>query len=271
MRRLTAFLLAPIAAAAAVAVHRFGPDWNWAPPFVQGVDSALDLTAAAGLRLDRLLVEGRGHTAAADILAAIDVERGAPILSIDLDTVRDALEALPWIAQATVERRLPDTIHVSLNEREPFALWQHDGHYALVDRAGRTIAEVDGQYGALPLIVGEGAPEHAAKLFADLATMPQLAARARAYVLIGGRRWNIHFDSVESGVVVRLPDDNPKAALDRLAVLDRDHGILNRDLEFIDLRLNDRLVVRPRTGVEAATVGGGAGSNPPAAQSKRNI
>src|SRR5262249_38026548 len=44
----------------------------------------MDLTASAGLRLENLTVEGRENTNKDDLLAALDIERGAPILAIDV-------------------------------------------------------------------------------------------------------------------------------------------------------------------------------------------
>jgi cell division protein FtsQ len=63
-------------------------------------------------------------------------------------------------------------------------------------------------------------------------------------VRVGDRRWNVYLDTFEGGTAIRLPEDDIAGAWTRLAVLERDHKILERDLEFIDLRLEDRLVVR---------------------------
>lgn len=270
MRRLTRIaLVLLIAAGTGVAAHRFAPRLLSQLPPLPDFNDVLDVTASAGLRLENLTVAGRDRTNAEDILAAIDVERGAPILSIDLKFAQDAIESLPWVARARVERKLPDTIHVALDERTPFALWQNGGTYVLVDRDGKSITTVAGQYENLPLIVGAGAPAKAAELLSAMSRLPQLAVRARAYVMIGERRWNIHFDSVEEGVAVRLPDDGLSTALDRLAALERDHGILERDIEYVDLRLEDRLIVRPRTRGDGNSETGKAGDAPTNAPSKK--
>ena len=62
-----------------------------------------------------------------------------------------------------MERRLPGTVWLSLQERRPFAIWQNQGKYLLVDRAGQIVADQDvAQFRRLPLIVGRGAPLAAA-------------------------------------------------------------------------------------------------------------
>ena len=61
------------------------------------------------------------------ILAALDVRPGDSLLGIDLQASRQRLEAIDWVASATVERRLPDTLYVTLSERRAVAIWQNGG------------------------------------------------------------------------------------------------------------------------------------------------
>lgn len=209
--------------------------------------SAVDASASLGMRLQKLTVEGRDMTSREDLLAAVDAERGTPILAIDMAKARAEIEKLPWVKAARLERHLPDSVRIEIEERAPYALWQQDKRYFLVDRDGKPIVEVpevDASAQSLPMIVGNDAPRHAPALFAAIETNPDLAARVRAAVRVGERRWNIYLDSFETGIAVRLPEDGFAAAWTRLGLLEKDHQILERDLEFIDLRLEDRLIVR---------------------------
>ena len=47
---------------------------------------------------------------------------------------------------------------------------------------------------------------------------------------------------------MRLPEDGVEDALHRLTVLEQEQRIFERDIETIDLRLPDRLVIKPRGG-----------------------
>jgi cell division protein FtsQ len=141
-----------------------------------------------------------------------------------------------------IERRLPDTLYVRLVEREPLALWQHGGKIELIDRTGAVIpvARLD-RFAKLPMVVGEDAASHAAELLAMLASEPDLAARVTAAVRVGGRRWNLRIDNA---IDVLLPADDPAVAWADLARLERSSAIIKRDVQAIDMRLPDRLVVR---------------------------
>jgi cell division protein FtsQ len=152
----------------------------------------LQATSASGFALREVRVEGRGETAVADILRAVQANRGDPILGIDIDGVRQRLEYLPWIETASVERRFPDQLIVSVTEAEPMALWQRSQKLYLVSREGAVIEAASlGKYAKLLIIVGDDAPKKAQDLFDILAQEPELRSHVTAAVLVGKRRWNI--------------------------------------------------------------------------------
>jgi cell division protein FtsQ len=133
---------------------------------------------------------------------------------------------------------------VDLAERAPYAIWQHQGRFRLIDRAGKVLAEQNfDKFQFLPLVVGAGAPEHAAELLDALAKYPAVQAKVVAAVRVGGRRWNLR---MQNGMDVLLPEGHAPAALARLMSLQSSHDLLDRPLQVIDMRLPDRLVLRPR-------------------------
>lgn len=206
------------------------------------VAAAHQLTADAGFAVDDVLVEGRGRTSKSEILAALQVRRGTPILAVDPQVARSRLRALPWIGQAMVERRLPRLLYIRLTEREPFVLWQLDGKLTVVDRSGDVIPGVPAkQFAHLPLVVGQGAAEHAASLLDMLDREPELRTLVNAAVRVSGRRWNLH---LKGGIEVRLPEADAAEAWSQFARIEREHSLLGRDVVAIDLRLPGRLVVR---------------------------
>jgi len=210
---------------------------------VGGADTRLAaLSAWFGLAVEDIQVEGRQMTRREDILTALGAGRGTPILSVDPVEAKARLEALPWVRAAAVERRLPDTLFVRLAERQPLAIWQNKGHLALIDVEGAVVtSERLDRYPGLLIVVGEDAPAHAASLIDMLRAEPALAARVTAAVRVGGRRWNVKLDN---GIDVQLPEENPAEAWSQLAKLERTNGLLARNIEAVDLRLPDRLVVR---------------------------
>jgi cell division protein FtsQ len=83
-----------------------------------------------------------------------------------------------------------------------------------------------------------------------LTARPVLQARVVAAVRVGGRRWNL---LMMNGTNVMLPEGHAAAALDRLMQLQQSHALLDRPLAAIDMRLPDRLVLRPRPDAHGDT------------------
>ena len=131
-------------------------------------------------KLTDVTVEGRDYVERDAILAALNVQSGDSLLGIDLQGARKRLEAIDWVASATVERRLPDTLYVTLKERRAVAIWQNGSEYTLIDKNGRTVRASRMPPGAdkLLLLGGPGAPEHVGELLLLLAYEPAIAKRA---------------------------------------------------------------------------------------------
>ncbi len=205
-----------------------------------------EATVKAGLKVEDLQVTGRQRTAADVILLTTAVSRDMPILALDPDIIKARLEALIWIRSAAVERRLPNVLRITLVERQPLAIWQHEKRQSVIDQDGQIIEGIDpASFAHLPLVVGAGAPQRASELLTMLAAEPSLASRVTAAIWVSERRWNLQIDS---RIKVRLPEDSPGRALADLARIEREHGVFEKDVTTIDLRQSDRLVVRTAPG-----------------------
>ena len=73
------------------------------------------------------------HVTEAQIRLVAERQVRGTFFTVDLERVRSSLEKLPWVREARVERRWPDTLVVSLTEHVPLARWNDD---ALVNEAG---------------------------------------------------------------------------------------------------------------------------------------
>jgi cell division protein FtsQ len=208
--------------------------------------AAVDGSAEAGLTLQDVIVAGRARTEPDSIVAALGVRRGGPMLAFDPAAAKRRLEDLPWIKHATVERSFPGTVRVDLQERAPMAVWQLDGALSVIDRDGERIDRADpDRWAQLPHVVGPGAPEHAQDLIEILASQPSLNARVESAIRVRDRRWSVR---LRNGVEVQLPAETPERAWARLAEIEARHGVLQRDVRMIDLRLPDRMIVRMAPG-----------------------
>jgi cell division protein FtsQ len=217
-----------------------------------------ELGRKVAMHVTSIEITGRDMTPDATLRQALGVAVGDDILGFSVEEARKRIDQLAFVEHATVERRLPGTIVVRLTERRPFAVWQNQGRFVLIDRAGQVVADqgMNGKdaeaFAQLPLVVGAGAPAAADALVTALEAEPEVRSHVVAAVRVGLRRWNL---TLRNGCDVMLPEGAEVPALHRLAQLQRDHQLLVRPLEAIDMRLSDRLVVRPRPAPPAGPDG----------------
>lgn len=199
---------------------------------------------AMGLTVQDVTVSGRRNAPSREILAALVVERGASMLTFDAGRARARVLDVDWVEDATVRRLFPDTIHVTVTEREPFAVWRKSRRNYVVDAKGETITQASTSIMTqLPLLAGDGAPAAAPTLLAMLEGRPSIRSKLRLALRVGQRRWTL---KLEDGIDVMLPASGVEEALDELVRADARAGLLGRDIQLVDLRLPDRLTVRAK-------------------------
>lgn len=219
------------------------------PTLVQAVTSRL------GFAIEEVKVAGHHETSEIDILERLGLDGWTSTIGFDADAARERIASLPWVETVAVRKVYPDALEIRLTERKPFAIWQHGRELSLIERDGHVIAPYGrGRQAALPLIIGQGAPQAAPGFIDRLRAFPELASRAKGYIRVAERRWDVRF---ENGVTVKLPEAGEDQALAALARLDAESGLLSRDIVAVDMRMADRLVVQltPEAATQrAATV-----------------
>ena len=189
-------------------------------------------------------VVGDGRISEQQVRDALGVQAGDYLFDMDIQNAQARVQSLNWVDTAIVRRLWPNRVVVHINERIPYALWQEDGVFKLVDITGTHIRATElTEFSALPLVVGAGAAAHAPEFLDILGGHPSLQARVASVIYIDQRRWDIVLK--DTGVRVLLPADNPKQALARLDKYQAENGVLDLELARIDMRVDGRLVLQP--------------------------
>lgn len=205
-------------------------------------NATVSMTLAFGFAVEEVYVADRNETARRELLNALGTKLGDPILYFDATAARNRVMNLGWVEDARIERRLPTRIVVVLKERQPIAIWQHQGDFLLVDGKGVVIGpKAPDRFAKLKIIIGKDAPKHAADLLAMLEREPDMMKRVTHATWVSGRQWNIR---IENAIDVKLPADNPETAWRKLADMERDYQVLGRDITTVDLRIPEKTTVR---------------------------
>jgi cell division protein FtsQ len=208
-------------------------------------------TAAQGWEVRHVELTGAREQQRLAIYAAALNGPSNAMLATDLAAVRDRLRALPWVADASVQRRLPDTLVIEVRERKPVALWQYHGQLAAIDMSGRVLTRARlERWNDLPILIGPQANTRVREALELIAFTP-LGREMFAATFVGGRRWDLRF---KSGEVLALPDQpgQARAALASFARMDAkgpDRLLGGRFTRF-DMRLPGRMIVAGPAVVE---------------------
>jgi len=208
----------------------------------------------AGFTVNGYQITGLKHMARAPIDAIVsdELHRSAEAAGTDkaaqtlvsVSEIRDRLIQFGWVKDARVSRRLPDTLVIDIVERNPAALWQDQGRLALIDADGVVLDRVPvDKMPDLPLLIGPGANNQAEELGRLMAAVPTLKPQLASATWVGGRRWDLNF---QTGETVALPEgeDASRVALVKFAKLDKSTGLLGHGMLRFDLRIAGKMIVR---------------------------
>jgi cell division protein FtsQ len=223
------------------------------------------------LQVSRISVRGNDRLSVGEVLALVDGLRGRNILTVALDEWRARLLASPWVEDAALRRMLPGRIEIQIHERRPMGIGRINGALYLVDANGIVIDEYGPNYAEfdLPIIDGlasrlpqrtSATDETRARLAARL--MEALAARPDLAQLVSQIDVTDAHDAVvlmkDDTALVRLGEDD---FLQRIqSYLDLAPALRERvaGIDYVDMRFDERLYVRPAEGARGAGTRAGA-------------
>lgn len=202
----------------------------------------------AGFRVRSVDVQGIQRMDSEPVFAIALDQKSMAMPLVDVAAIRERLLQYGWVKDARVSRRLPDTLVIDIVERKPSALWQDKQKLSLIDAEGVVLDRVPiSAMPDLPLLIGPGANGQSRNLDALLKDVPTLRPQLESAKWVGGRRWDLNF---QTGETVALPEGEGAAttALQKFAKVDKSAGLLGRGILRIDLRIPGKMVVRlPRS------------------------
>jgi len=207
------------------------------------------------LTVDRIVVTGNERMSKGEVIAVLSGLRGESLLFTDLDKWHKRLLASPWVKDAALRRSLPSTVEVAVVERAPVGVARLKGDLYLVDDHGVLIDQFGPQYADLdlPIIDGlsaggdtmtdEGRAELAARLITAVRGKPTLAKRLSQIDVSDGHNATVILTG--DPAVLEVGDDQFVPRLESYLSLAPTLRERVADIDYVDLRFDDRIYVRP--------------------------
>jgi len=212
--------------------------------------TGLWLMTSPTFALDALEISGANRVEPAWVESALAPLKGENLIRLPLDAVEAAVVGNPWIERVTVDKKLPDRLHIGLVERQPAALLRETARLSYLDRSGRRIAPFDPERGAGDLLLVSVAGPPGEPLSGAFEIERELAAAAPDWAptlseveVLGEGDYRLHLGALEFPLLVRAGTLAPRLATLRpmLPELERRYG----RLAFVDLRFESRILLQP--------------------------
>jgi cell division protein FtsQ len=228
---------------------------------------ARSLMAHVGLlQVEHIAIAGNERLSKGEVLGMLEGLRGESLFGADLDGWRRKLMASPWVRDAALRRSLPSTVEVAISERTPVGVSRVGDAMYLVDERGILIDQYGPQYSDLdlPLVDGLATPstdgtsadaartELASRIITSIRTRPALAKKLSQIDVT-----DLHNASVIlSGdpAVIYLGDEQFVQRLQQYVDLASTLRERVPGIDYVDLRFDDRIYVRPAGGTKLRNI-----------------
>ncbi|MGV3512462.1 MAG: cell division protein FtsQ/DivIB [Novosphingobium sp.] len=207
-------------------------------------EQAALIASDAGFKVSHLEVRGVNRMNEQRIYERVLGQNDRAMTTLDLAALRDELNQLPWVKDARVSRKLPDTLVIDIVERNPHAVLRKPDRMVLIDDTGVELETVkaDKTKGML-VLSGLGVGQRVEDLTRLLDAAPALKPQVSEAEWVGNRRWNLTF---KTGQVLALPEGDEKSAgaLLSFARMDGVNRLLGGKVAAFDMRAPDRIYMR---------------------------
>jgi cell division protein FtsQ len=112
---------------------------TWVASFVLG---GIAVANSSWLDVEVVQVSGAVRADPRQIVTASGIVVGEPLVDVDPEAAVAGAEAVPWVAEATVERDWRGSVTISVNERQGIVALATGHRFAIVDRTGRQLEVV---------------------------------------------------------------------------------------------------------------------------------
>jgi cell division protein FtsQ len=217
------------------------------------------------LDIDHVEVFGSSQIPTETAATVAGVFRGQPLMAVDPHRGEALLEALPWVGRARVQRKFPNRVRISLDERRAAAAAARpEGGFVLLDDSGRVLAESPQRPEGLPEVTGAGVPPlpgawlpAARPMLRTVAALPNRIRRQVTAAAMAGNGVTLRLGAVRE-VRFGPPSELPAKTAALVSLLER---LAGRAVLFVDVQVPSAPVVGP--------IPAPAATHPPAVAGKK--
>ncbi len=200
------------------------------------------------LPVKHIVFIGNKHLTDDELRVLAGICANQSLVAISNKTVSQRLLKSPWIRSVSVRKELPDKLLLLIEEAVPFALLDMNSHLFLVDDKGNLLEELkNGSIPFLPVITGDpfresGGFSEAIKL-AKLMNSKGFSSEKDQIEIFAGKPHELTVTI--DGTVAKMGSGKYEEKLERLVALEDELKNKGIPVDYIDLRFENRAIVKP--------------------------
>lgn len=216
--------------------------------FVVMISFGVYFLIANFIRVTDVYIYGNQRLKPDDIMSAIKVQKGDKLFSTDLQTLYERLMTNRWIKDAIIKKDLSGVIHIKIKEAQALALLRLKDRTYLVDKDGVLLEDIgDPVAFFLPVLIdidprdNYNAYKEALSFVAFLKDHTSYTSKSK--IEIFGKKPEDISLRIE-GIQIKIGSGDYERKMSRLDFVRQEIQRRNLNVEVIDVRFKDRVVVR---------------------------
>jgi cell division protein FtsQ len=163
---------------------------------------------------------------------------------IDIYSLKQELLKNSWIKNISITKRYPYTLEINVIEKNTYFLWQDDiGNFFVVDSNNNLIRKaLEQDFRLININKGEIALKKSNELRYLLSKNLYLMDKIKS-IDYQGYHFNI---TLKNNILIKLSENNLKSNIYQLLNLNSQYNLLNRKIDYIDLRLPNKIFIMPK-------------------------
>lgn len=201
-----------------------------------------------------IILYGNNQLSDRDLMRIMGIQKSGNIFAVSSEELFTRLMGSPWIQDARLRKEFPGRLMVRVEESVPSALLRDDTGLSLIDRRGRVLEKLKGEAVPFLPIIMDPTSERAgafndALVLAAVVKDEGIAAETGTVEIGNFSQGAENITVTIRGLKARVGKGRYREKLARLFELEDEIKRRDINVDYVDLRFDDRVVVKPVSAV----------------------
>lgn len=207
--------------------------------------------SAGTFAVKNIQISGNSNLENEDIVRALNIRNGESLFRLSFSDLEKRLKRIKWIKKVAIRKQFPDKLIIKIEETTPKALLRLNSRMFLVDGDGNVLEEVEGKSTSfLPVIVGIDPEKDKGGILEALKLVDAISDKSEKNTFINKELKEITMEAYGlamnlDGEIVKVGYGKYIEKLGRWRELESEVRGKMPAISYIDLRFDDRVVVKP--------------------------